>query len=215
MEKLLPRIKEFLNSRNGQILINIIVFLGIGNWVLQWTRDRYLNNQLDFVEMAFAIHNVILLTLVLIRTRHKAVDRSLFNQGIALIAFFSGLAFEEKVTKNLALLFTSKLVIFISIILGAITLINLGRSFGILIAARDIKTGGLYGIVRHPMYFTDILWKTGMIMKIPTRYNAGIFTISVCCYVYRAILEEQFLSREGAYREYMQRVRYRFLPGIF
>jgi hypothetical protein len=29
------------------------------------------------------------------------------------------------------------------------------------------------------------------------------------------VLEERFLSRCAEYREYMNRVRYRFVPGVF
>ncbi len=39
-------------------------------------------------------------------------------------------------------------------ILTIMAVITLGRSIGILPANRGIKTKGLYGLVRHPMYFS-------------------------------------------------------------
>jgi protein-S-isoprenylcysteine O-methyltransferase Ste14 len=64
------------------------------------------------------------------------------------------------------------------------------------------------------MYATDILWRVGIALKNPCMVNFVIFLLSSGCYVYRAILEERYLSRWPEYREYMQKVRHRFLPGI-
>ena len=174
-----------------------------------------LANRFDFVEIAFAVHNGIMLTFILIRKQHQALDSNIFHQLVALVAFFSGIFFIKETTDNPLLLLLSQGVILISIGLGIMAFLHLGRSFGILIALREIRTGGLYGIIRHPMYFTDILWRTGMILKNPCPLNFFIFFVSSACYVYRAILEEQFLSRNPLYARYMERVRYRFLPGVY
>ena len=99
--------------------------------------------------------------------------------------------------------------------LGAITLLNLGRSFGILIAYREVKSGGLYSIVRHPMYGTDILLRIGFVISHFSWLTIFILVASSGCYVYRAILEERFLSKQPDYAEYMKKVKYRFIPYIF
>jgi protein-S-isoprenylcysteine O-methyltransferase Ste14 len=99
--------------------------------------------------------------------------------------------------------------------LGALTVLNLGRSFGVLIAKRKIKTRGLYGFVRHPMYATDILLRVGYIVSHASATNIGIVIASTACYVYRAVQEEKFLSQWPEYREYMARVKHRFIPGVF
>ena len=65
------------------------------------------------------------------------------------------------------------------------------------------------------MYFTDVLFKIGMFLKMPSWGNTVVLALGVACYVYRAMLEEKFLSQSLDYREYMKRVRYRLLPGIF
>jgi len=39
--------------------------------------------------------------------------------------------------------------------------------------------------------------------------------LAIACYVWRAILEERFLCQYPEYREYMKKVRYRFVPGVF
>jgi protein-S-isoprenylcysteine O-methyltransferase Ste14 len=108
----------------------------------------------------------------------------------------------------------SQVVIFCANVLGVATLLNLGRSFGILIAFRELKSYGLYGRVRHPMYATDILLRIGFLINHFNLFTVLVFIISTGCYVYRAILEERFLIQQPEYREYMNRVRYRFIPFV-
>lgn len=207
--------KEFI-KKYGQLIVNWIVFIGIGKWIVEKAWGWYEAGELwQFVEMAFLAHMVVLLVLVIVRTRHIAMDRNMFHQAIAMVAFFSGLAFVGEKTTDESLLWSARIVTSVALILGILTQINLGRSFGILIARRRIKTQYLYGIVRHPMYFTDILFKIGLLLKMPSWGNMAIFALGVACYVYRAILEEQFLAQAPEYREYMKKVKYRLLPGLF
>ena len=207
--------REFVR-KHWQLIVNLVVFIGIGKWIVERAWDWHQAGELwQFVEVTFLVHMVVLLVLVVIRTRHIAIDRNVFHQCIALVAFFSGLAFVGEKTTDVTLLWSARTVTFIALVLGILTQVNLGRSFGILIARRRIKTDWLYGIIRRPMYFTDIRFKMGMILKILSWQNAAVLVLGVACYIYRAILEERFLSQSAAYREYMKKVRYRLLPGIF
>ena len=199
----------------GATIINMTVFFGIGHFLAQYFIEAWAEHRLDFVEVAFGIENAVWLVIIVARNAHRAIDRNLLHQAVALCAFFSGLAYLDQVTEEAALLAAAKIVILVACVLSTVTLLNLGRSFGILIALRTVKTGGLYAVVRHPMYATDILWKIGMLLKKPCAINAAIFAASVACYVYRALLEERFLAAQPEYREYMARVKYRFIPGVF
>ena len=206
--------KEFFH-KHRHTFTNLFLIICLGRYAFDQAAQAWMANRFDFVEVAFAAHNVVMLTIILVRKQHQALDQNIFHQGIALVAFFSGILYLQAPTLNPFLLRISQAVIVVSICLGIITFIHLGRSFGILIALRKVKTGGLYGIIRHPMYFTDILWRVGFILKNPCVLNFTIFVVSSACYIYRAILEEKFLSQYPEYSQYMQRVKYRFLPGIF
>ena len=207
-----------LLRKYGQTIINVFVVIGLGHYVLKRggpaLRQAWFEHQFDFVELAFFLHNVIMLSLILIRRQHQALDASLFHQGVALVAFFSGTAFVQSTPPGLAMLRLSQVITIIAVLLGTVCLINLGRSFGILVSIRKVKTNGLYSVIRHPMYATDILWRVGIILKNPCALNLIIFVASSACYVWRALLEERFLRRFPDYQAYMERVRYRFLPGI-
>jgi protein-S-isoprenylcysteine O-methyltransferase Ste14 len=201
---------------NWQLLLDIYLFLNFLGWSL-WNIYKIIQeNRLDFIEIPFIVQNFILTTVILIRRPFKSMDKSVFNQTIASVAFFSGVFFMgQPETSDKILLNLSSVIVGISVILGIITLLNLGRSFGILIAYRKIKTNGLYSVVRHPMYGTDILLRIGFVISHLNVFTIVVFILSTSCYVYRAMLEERFLKLQPEYSEYMNKVKYRFIPLIF
>lgn len=210
--------KAFLERHRFQI-INLSLFFFLAPYVAKETFKAWDNwerlGAIDWVDLTFFVHNSILMTLILIRKDHAAVSESRLDHCIAVFAFFSGLLFLERVTADQRLLSISKGVILTALVAGTASLLNLGRSFGILVAMREIRTTGLYSIVRHPMYFTDILWKVGMVLKKPCPFNFALFVLTVACYAWRAAREERFLSNWQEYRVYMERVRYRFVPFLY
>lgn len=198
-----------------QMLLNIYLFINIGGWVAWRTYETWAKGAMGYVEAAFTMQSVLFLTLILSRRPHRAVDRNVFHQAVALVAFFSGMAFlGQTSTGGVGAQTASQAVILVAHVLGALCLLNLGRSFGILIALRDIRTQGVYGLVRHPMYVTDILLRVGFLISHLNWLTSTLFVVSSACYVYRAILEERFLGRTSEYQEYMRRVKYRFIPFV-
>ncbi|HLP61242.1 MAG TPA: isoprenylcysteine carboxylmethyltransferase family protein [Candidatus Deferrimicrobium sp.] len=199
-----------------QTVFNICFFLVMAVMIADKIYKQYVGTGLTYIDVSFTIQNIVLLTVILIRRPHRGVDSSVFNQAVALAAFCSGIAFMgQQTVQNSLLTAVSTGIIIIANILGITTLLALGRSFGVLIAVREIKTSGLYSFVRHPMYGTDILLRIGFIVSHFNPLTAFVFVVSTGCYVYRAVLEEKFLSREEAYSLYMKKVRYRFIPGFF
>jgi len=209
------RIFRFLRA-NWPLILNAYVFLNFLGWTAYQAYMLWRKGRIDYVEISFFAQNIILTTLIAVRLPHRAINTNAAHQLIALAAFFSGALFMgTELTTGTWNRTVSVIIVSVSNVLGIITLINLGRSFGILIALRTVKTRGAYGLIRHPMYFTDILLRVGYLFSHASLYTVTVFILSTACYVYRALLEERFLSRDPEYRRYMQRVRYRFLPGVF
>ena len=207
--------KEFI-KKHRPLIFDIFIAINFTGWAGFNLYRTIATGNLDYVEIAFTVQNILLVTLILLRWQHQGIDKSIVNQAVALIAFCSGAAFMgQPVSGGPMAVTSSKLVIFIANVLGIITMLNLGRSFGIMIAFRKVKTGGLYSIVRHPMYGTDILLRIGFIISHLNWFTSTIFIISTSLYVYRAILEERFLVLQPEYQEYMEKVKYRFIPFIF
>jgi protein-S-isoprenylcysteine O-methyltransferase Ste14 len=202
--------------RHRQVLVDFYIFLNVAGWVGWTTYKTWAQGQMGYVEIAFAVQNLVIVALFLVRRPHRGLDKNLLNQAVAVLAFYSGLAFMgQPATGGPVVHAVSKAITFGAHVLALMTLVNLGRSFGVLIAVRKIETRGLYAWVRHPMYLSDILFRVGFVTSHLNWLTSVLFVASSACYIYRAILEEKFLGQQPEYREYVNRVKYRFIPFVF
>lgn len=76
---------------------------------------------------------------------------------------------------------------------------------------------GLYGVVRHPMYFSTILLFLSMPVVLGSLYA---FLLMLCCYpaiIAWRIRDEEKILTEGlmGYKEYTLKVKYRMIPFIW
>lgn len=91
--------------------------------------------------------------------------------------------------------------------------LRLGRSFGIVAANRGIQTGGLYRVVRHPIYAAYVLAFGGFVLSHPTLMNGMILVGWLMVQVLRVRAEERLLMQDTRYTAYAAQVRYRLIPG--
>jgi len=80
---------------------------------------------------------------------------------------------------------------------------------------RVISTGP-YAWVRHPMYTGAILFCVGIALLLGSRWGLVMSPIFAVLFAVRARIEERELTAGlPGYGDYMMRVRYRLLPGIW
>jgi len=80
----------------------------------------------------------------------------------------------------------------------------------------QVVTGGVYGIVRHPMYLGGSLLFTATPMLLGSLYGIIAGLALVLLLVFRITGEEKMLNDElEGYTEYKKRVRYRLIPFIW
>lgn len=91
----------------------------------------------------------------------------------------------------------------------------LRRSFGLAPANRGIKVDGPYRWVRHPMYAGYFVVHVGNVILFPLWINAALYVASWTVQIMRLLAEERLLSQDPAYAAYMQKVRWRLIPGVF
>ncbi len=82
---------------------------------------------------------------------------------------------------------------------------------------KKIQTKGLYAIIRHPGITFKIIWFSLAFYRFAPAYSLAwlacyVFWMGI--YVYRAFIEEEYLRQFPDYQAYMQRTRYRFIPGL-
>ncbi len=75
---------------------------------------------------------------------------------------------------------------------------------------------GLYGVVRHPMYFSTVL----LFLAIPVVLGSWIGFAIFCVYPFllvKRIKNEEMVLEEGlpGYKEYKEKVRYRMIPFVW
>jgi protein-S-isoprenylcysteine O-methyltransferase Ste14 len=196
--------------------LDIYIFLNVAGYLGWQAWQTFAEHPPDFIEWVFVVHNIIFCLCFLLRTPARAIQTKIAHQAIAVSAFYSGVLFiGPQTTQSPLLLQCSGGMLLAGTLLGIASLIQLGRSFGVLIALREVRTTGLYGWIRHPMYLSDIVMRLGYCLSHPSWQNAALLLVSSACYVFRALLEERFLAeQDSGYADYMRRVRDRFIPGV-
>jgi protein-S-isoprenylcysteine O-methyltransferase Ste14 len=106
-------------------------------------------------------------------------------------------------------------LIVLSATLSFVSLIVLGRRFGIRPALRGLVTRGPYRVVRHPIYFAYLLGDIGYNLM---EWNPGTALLVIAGWtslVYRIRAEERVLSQSPQWPAYVASVRWRLLPGLW
>lgn len=81
---------------------------------------------------------------------------------------------------------------------------------------QPLVSTGLYGVVRHPMYFGALIMLLGTPLALDSYWGLIVLVPAVFALGARIIDEETLLTAElTGYAAYVGRVRYRLLPGIW
>jgi protein-S-isoprenylcysteine O-methyltransferase Ste14 len=91
----------------------------------------------------------------------------------------------------------------------------LRRSFGVAPANRGVKISGPYKYVRHPMYVGYGIVHISLLLLMFMPINLLIYAIGWWAQILRIKAEERVLSQDPAYGEYMTKVKWRLIPGVF
>lgn len=94
-------------------------------------------------------------------------------------------------------------------------LLSLNRSFGLVAAQREIKTGGACRVIRHPLYASYLISLSGYLLANTSLANTVTYVATITMMLARLLREERCLSTDVRYRVYMRQVKYRLLPFIF
>jgi protein-S-isoprenylcysteine O-methyltransferase Ste14 len=100
------------------------------------------------------------------------------------------------------------------LVMLAAALLSLRRSFAVVPGNRGIRSGGMYRLVRHPVYLSELIALLGIVLANPTTVNALIWGCQCALQLARARAEERFLSADPLYTLYCARVRHRLVPWV-
>lgn len=145
-----------------------------------------------------------------------------FNEGLhAFIGWYSS---DTPKVGDPSMQFVLNLLVMVAFIVYSAASVNLGFKASNL-TNRGIVRHGVYRWIRHPAYtFKNLAWWLGAMPPLWAALQTSVLgsiaiLLSLCgwtaIYVARALTEERhLLMADNGYREYMQQVRYRFIPGL-
>ena len=223
---------DFIATMWGQC-VSYIQTSGFWGGLLQFlddTTDMWLTLMFTVMSLVFAFS--YLTESRLFKNNINYADTSFLGIFSCVICYYPFSLLTEKIipvaTKEmipvdnmplrLGLYFT---VIIVNIIMTAAVL-RLGTKSGNL-TNRGIITGFPYNIVRHPEYSMRMFY---IILTLIPLYAAGGLNVFgyivlsvgmfmwIGIYVLRAITEERNLIKDESYRDYIQKVKYRFIPFV-
>ena len=91
---------------------------------------------------------------------------------------------------------------------------SLGRNIGFVPAQRDIVVRGAYRFMRHPIYSGVFIGFLAEGLAYYSLRNLLITGGAIFWFAIKSLAEESFLKKDAAYAAYMERVRWRWFPGL-
>lgn len=208
----------------GVILIGALIFLPAGtlNFFGGWLFMGILFIPMFFAGVVMMIKSPALLASRLeVKEKEKKQSIVVKLSGLMFVAGFvlAGLDFRFGWIKlPWAVNVSAAIVFVIAYILYAEVLrenVYLSRTIKVIEGQKVISTG-LYGIVRHPMYFATILLFMSMPLVLGSLVSFVVFWTYPFIIAARIKNEEEVLSRElEGYDEYKKKVRFRMIPFIW
>jgi protein-S-isoprenylcysteine O-methyltransferase Ste14 len=83
-------------------------------------------------------------------------------------------------------------------------------------ADQAVVSTGLYGLVRHPMYFGVLIMLIGVPLALGSYWGLALVPIDAVLFATRIFDEEKALTNAlTGYREYTEKVQSRLVPGVW
>lgn len=166
----------------------------------------------NLVSLLFAVQHAAILVLTLLHRPTRARQPAWHEVTLAWAGTLLPLAMRPSATPTCA---SGVLLVAIGSVLATGAILSLGRSFGMEPAHRGLRMGGLYRIVRHPIYAAYLLIVGGFLLTSVSWWNGLVTVVWLAVQVTRIRREEQLLRADEAYVQYTAAVPYRLFPGLW
>lgn len=207
-----PTIKSRIeNAFRSPLLTNILLAGLFSNNIYLFYNDYETTHRFSSLLMMIQVCCITLFFLIRIvptKVSMKPMDWTMAITGTCLPLLISPVDSSNEIAILMLLQFFG---IFISIV----AILSLNNSFAVVPALRKIKTGGLYSIIRHPIYFSYFLTFTCVALQNFSLLNIIVLAAIYAADIYRIKAEEKVLSIDPGYELYKARVRWRLIPFIW
>jgi protein-S-isoprenylcysteine O-methyltransferase Ste14 len=159
----------------------------------------------------------VLIGLVVLRSPATSTARGLLPKAVAFLGAFLGVGILNLPHQTIGwpLQLISALLILGGMGFSVYALLWLGRSISVLSEARNLVTGGPYGLVRHPLYLGEETALIGVTLQFLSPAALLILALQIAFQLYRMHFEEQVMSEAfPEYADYALKVK-RIVPGVY
>jgi protein-S-isoprenylcysteine O-methyltransferase Ste14 len=198
-------------SRVGSVLSRALLVMLFGAFA--WANFAHWRSTGELSGLGITLLEGWVALMFIIRRPADAVSSSRLAWIAAPIGTFAMLLARPE-AGGLPQLFCEAVQLF-GVVFALVSLTALGRSFGLVAANRGVKTGGPYGLVRHPAYMGYLITYLGYVAENPSIRNFALLGVGTAFQLVRIREEERLLSLDADYQRYRGRVRYRLIPLVY
>jgi protein-S-isoprenylcysteine O-methyltransferase Ste14 len=166
----------------------------------------------------YVLQHFIVLGIALTRPHAKVRDYSIASSiavGVAYAYPYAQVIYLRWSPGHVASPAAGLVLVTLAAGLSLVSLLTMGRLFGVRPALRGLVTSGPYRFVRHPMYFSYIVADIGYNLQEWNFITLLLVLVGWMSLVYRIHAEERVLSQHPEWRAYAVLVRYRLFPGVW
>jgi protein-S-isoprenylcysteine O-methyltransferase Ste14 len=177
-----------------------------------------LTQSFTIVDRIYVLQHLIVLGIALTRDSPRAWDYSMSSSvavGVAYIYPYAQVIYLRLSSGYIMSPVAGLILVTFAAILSLISLLMMGRAFGVRPALRDLVTTGPYRFVRHPMYLAYFLADIGYNLQESNVVTVLFVLVGWVSLVYRIRAEERVLSQHPAWPAYLSMVQYRIFPGLW
>jgi len=166
----------------------------------------------DISYVLVAFNESLYVLLYAIRRRPAATSTSVSDWGIGFSGSFIGTLLRPA---GPLIPIVGATLIVVGTIVNIAGVASLNRSIGTVPAERKIKTHGMFRLIRHPMYASELCVLFGYLIANLSFANGAVVLCNTILLMMRIDREERFLSRSEQYRAYLARTRWKLLPFVY
>lgn len=179
-------------------------------------RHRFLGGHLSVPRAVLGIQVLILIVTMVFRRTPTRVTPNPWFWLLAFVATYGVFVFVAfaPTGRPIGPLYASTAIAVLAGVVLIYARLSLGRSIGFVPANRGIVSTGAYGWVRHPIYTGIFVAMIGFVLRSYTPLNLLLALTISALFMIKSVVEEHVLKADPAYAAYLERVRWRWFPGI-
>ena len=166
----------------------------------------------------YVLQHLIVLAIALTRPRPKVWNYSIVPSvavGVAYLYPYAQVIYLRWSPGYVAWPAAGLALLMLAAGLSLVSLLVMGRRFGVRPALRGLVKSGPYRFVRHPMYLSYVIADIGYNLQEWNFVTILLVLVGWASLIYRIYAEERVLSQHAEWPAYVVLVRYRLLPGVW